>query len=79
MRCQPCTELARSGALKAGLEPELRGALDAANATLDKPGSASDRPALANRLEALANSVGGTSQRHVALSAMLKDLAARLR
>ena len=72
-------QLARSGALKAGLEPELRAALDAANATLDKPGSATDRPALANRLEALANSVGGTSQRHVALSAMLKDLAARLR
>lgn len=72
-------QIARSGALKAGLEPELRAALDDAKAALDEPGAATDRPALASRLEALASSVGGTSQRHVTLSATLKHLAARLR
>ena len=72
-------QLARNGMLKAGLEPELRATLDAAQTALDQPASAADRPALANRLDGLSSSVGGASQRHAALSALLKDLAARLR
>ena len=79
-------QLARSGTLKAGVEPELRAALDAAQAALDQPASTADRPALARRLDALASSVASTSAAgarntatQAALSAMLRELAARLR
>ena len=79
-------QLARSGALKAGLEPELRAVLDDANTALDKPSSTVDRPALAKRLDALAGSVASTSNAgeppsgpRASLSAVLRDLAARLR
>ncbi len=80
-------QLSRSGTLEAGLESELRAALDAAKtAALDQPASAVDKAALASRLEALSSGVasasdagGRTSERQAALSAMLTDLAAQLR
>ncbi|MEG3190821.1 hypothetical protein [Lysobacter sp. D1-1-M9] len=79
-------QLSRSGTLEAGLESELRAALDAAQTALDQPASAVDKSALVRRLEALSKVVtsasdagGRTSERQSALSAVLTDLAARLR
>jgi hypothetical protein len=79
-------QLARSGALEAGLESELRAALDAAGTALDQPDPAVDQAELARRLEALSAVVasgsdagGRTRERQAALSAALKGLAARLR
>lgn len=79
-------QLARSGTLEAGLESELRAALGAAETALDESAPAVDQAELARRLEALSSGVtsasdagGRTSERQAALSAMLMDLAARLR
>ena len=79
-------QLVRSGTLKAGLEPERRAALDAAQIALDQPASAGDKGALARRLDALAASVASASnagarasEPKAALTALLRDLAARLR
>jgi len=79
-------QLARSGELEAGLESELRAALDAAGTALDGPAPAADQAVLAGRLEALSGEVtnasgtgGQTPERQAALSATLKDIAARLR
>jgi uncharacterized protein (DUF305 family) len=79
-------QLARDGALEAGLEPELRAALGAAATALDAPAPAADRAELVRRLEALSRAVarasdagGRTAERQAALAATLKGLAARLR
>jgi uncharacterized protein (DUF305 family) len=79
-------QLARSGALEAGLEAELRAALSNAGTALNQPASTVDKAALARRLGALAGSMtagpaaeGRSAQRHAALSKMLKDLAAKSR
>ncbi len=79
-------QLSRSGTLEAGLESALRAGLDAARTALDQPASTVDEAALAPRLDALASAVtspsdagGRTAERQAALSAMLTDLAARLR
>jgi uncharacterized protein (DUF305 family) len=79
-------QLSRSRGLDAGLESELRATLTAARTALDQPAIAGDRAALARRLGALAGSVTSTSdaegrnaERQAALSAMLTELAARLR
>ncbi|WP_189453158.1 DUF305 domain-containing protein [Cognatilysobacter bugurensis] len=79
-------QLARNGALKAGLEPELRAALTAAQTALNQPGSGGDKAALARRLDTLAGSVavgsgtaGNSAGREAALSRVLKELAAKLR
>jgi len=78
-------QLARDGALAAGLESELRTALDAAENALAKPAPGLDKTDLVGRLEALSRKVSGasngkgrTSERQAALSAALKGLAARL-
>lgn len=79
-------QMARGGALDAGLEAELRAALDATKTALEQPGSGGDKAALAKRLGALAGSVAGASaaegrdaERREALSKTLTGLAARLR
>jgi len=78
-------QLARSGSIEAGPEAELRSALDAARTALAGPTPTADR-ALASRLQALAGSVSSASdgegrdaQRRASLSALLKELAAKLR
>jgi uncharacterized protein (DUF305 family) len=79
-------QLARVGALEAGLESELRTTLDATATALEASAPAGDQAGLARRLEALAGRVTSapdarlsTSGRQAALSAALKGLAARLR
>ncbi len=79
-------QLSRSGTLRAGLESELRAALDATDAALGQAPPTSDKAALARRLDALSSSVssatdaeGRTAERQAALSAVLTKLAARLR
>jgi uncharacterized protein (DUF305 family) len=79
-------QLARDGALEAGLESELRAALGAAATALDAPAPAADRAALVRRLAALSRAVapasdagGRTAERQAALAATLEGLAARLR
>ena len=79
-------QLARGGTLDAGLERELRAALDAARSALEQPAASTDKAAVARRLAALATSVntaagakGPHGQRRATLSAALSGLAARLR
>jgi len=79
-------QLARSGALAAGMESELRSALAGAETALAKSGSPADNAGLARRLEALSANVTSaatmdarTAERRAALSSALKGLAARLR
>ena len=80
-------QLARDGALDAGLEAQLRAALDAAGLALDSPEPAADQGELANRLEALSAGVAKGAPdaderiagRRAALSAALEGIAARLR
>lgn len=78
-------QLARERALEAGLEPELRAALEAATAALEGPAAATDRAGLVRRLQALSDRVAGgpdagdrNAARRAALAATLKGLAARL-
>jgi hypothetical protein len=78
-------QLARDGALAAGLEAELRAALDAAGTAAGEGGAAVDRAGLARRLRALSRAVaegagaGRMAERRAALSATLEELAAQSR
>ena len=79
-------QLAREGAVDAGLQAELRSALDAAGALLDGTDTSATDASLARRLESLAGRVDvgpdagdRTVERASALSASLKGMAARLR
>ena len=78
-------QLAREGALAAGLVVELRVALEAAEVALDSEAGAGNE-AVASRLESLAGRVGGATdasawnaRRREALVATLEGVAARLR
>jgi uncharacterized protein (DUF305 family) len=78
-------QLARSRALDAGLESELRTALTDAKSAMDQPASGGDKSALARRLGTLAGSVASAdnagqsnAERRAALSQTLRDLASRL-
>jgi uncharacterized protein (DUF305 family) len=78
-------QLARDGAFEAGLEAELRAALDATGAALDGTTRVVNRD-LAGRLAALSGRVASasdagdrTAARRAALSSTLEGLAARLR
>ena len=78
-------QLARDGALAAGLVVELRVALEAAEVALDSEGGAGNE-AVASRLESLAGRAGGATDesawnasRRAALVATLEGVAARLR
>ncbi|MES2859354.1 MAG: DUF305 domain-containing protein [Pseudomonadota bacterium] len=79
-------QLARSGALAAGQESELRSALGAAETALANSGSTADNAVLARRLDALAGNAispaatdARTAETRTALSAALKGIATRLR
>lgn len=77
-------QMARSRALDAALEAELRAALAEAGTALDASGAVAGKPAIAARLRTLAGSVARASndaahtQRRDALSRTLRNLAARL-
>ena len=79
-------QLARDGAMDAGLQAELRSALDAAGALMDGTDASATDASLAGRLESLAGRVDvgpdagdRTVERASALSASLRGMAARLR
>jgi hypothetical protein len=79
-------QLSRDRTLDPGRESELRAALALAQTFSDKPAAAAEKAALARQLESLAVSLrrspaagGRDSEREVALSAVLEELAAKFR